>query len=157
MGGPREMNAETKIYEVPRELIEIARARANSKEATGTVTPIAPRPGPDLEATLLAYTEAMSKACARGHASPEVVPVTREASVSEAPAPSEVSGDANMSGAKTSEASGAVERVEPRQASRSSEATFAKKIRAREPARPWPFYAGVSLILIYFAHFLLNS
>jgi hypothetical protein len=59
-GAAREMNAETKVYEVPRELIEIARARANGAEPAGKTTPLAPRPDAELEATLRAYTARLS-------------------------------------------------------------------------------------------------
>src|SRR5262245_41699511 len=53
---PRGGGAETKLYQVPRELIEIARANAkNRKAAVGTLTPIAPRPDAELEANAKAY------------------------------------------------------------------------------------------------------
>jgi len=51
--------AETKLYQVPRELIEIARARA-SAGPSGALTPIAPRPDQDIEATVRAYAESVS-------------------------------------------------------------------------------------------------
>jgi hypothetical protein len=59
-GAGRDMNAETKLYEVPRELIEIARARANGAEPAGKTTPLAPRPDAALQATLQAYTARLS-------------------------------------------------------------------------------------------------
>jgi hypothetical protein len=59
-GASRDTNAETKLYEVPRELIEIARARANGAERAGKTTPLAPRPDAELEATLRAYTARLS-------------------------------------------------------------------------------------------------
>lgn len=59
-GAARDMNVETKLYEVPRELIEIARARANGAEPPGATTPLAPRPDAELEATLRAYTARLS-------------------------------------------------------------------------------------------------
>lgn len=56
-----EPGGETKLYEVPRELIEIARARAAEPKASkGTLTPIAPRPNAELEATLAAYTAGLA-------------------------------------------------------------------------------------------------
>lgn len=56
-----EPGGATKLYEVPRELIEIARARAaEPKASTGTLTPIAPRPNAELEATLAAYTAGLA-------------------------------------------------------------------------------------------------
>lgn len=59
-GAARDTNAETKLYEVPRELIEIARARANGAEPAGKTTPLAPRPDAALQATLQAYTARLS-------------------------------------------------------------------------------------------------
>lgn len=59
-GGCQDAAAETKLFQVPRELIELARARANRPTDLGTVTPVAPRPGPELEATLRAYVASMS-------------------------------------------------------------------------------------------------
>jgi hypothetical protein len=59
-GAGRDTNAETKLYEVPRELIEIARARANGAEPAGKTTPLAPRPDAALQATLQAYTARLS-------------------------------------------------------------------------------------------------
>jgi hypothetical protein len=59
-GAARDTNAETKLYEVPRELIEIARARANGTEPAGKTTPLAPRPDAALQATLQAYTARLS-------------------------------------------------------------------------------------------------
>lgn len=56
----QETAAATKLYEVPRELIEIARANAGKSAAVGTTTPLAPRPDAELEATLRAYTERLS-------------------------------------------------------------------------------------------------
>lgn len=56
-----EPGGETKLYEVPRELIEIARARAAEPRASkGTLTPIAPRPNAELEASLAAYTAGLA-------------------------------------------------------------------------------------------------
>jgi hypothetical protein len=57
-GAARDTNAETKLYEVPRELIEIA--RANGAEPAGKTTPLAPRPDAALQATLQAYTARLS-------------------------------------------------------------------------------------------------
>lgn len=59
-GGGQDPAAETKLFQVPRELIELARARANHPPDLGTITPVAPRPGPELEATLRAYVASMS-------------------------------------------------------------------------------------------------
>jgi hypothetical protein len=59
-GASRDNNAETKLYQVPRELIEIARARAQGAEPSGMTTPLAPRPDADLEATLREYTARLS-------------------------------------------------------------------------------------------------
>jgi hypothetical protein len=59
-GASRDNNAETKLYQVPRELIEIARARAQGAEPSGMTTPLAPRPDAELEATLRAYTARLS-------------------------------------------------------------------------------------------------
>jgi hypothetical protein len=56
----RDPGAETKLYEVPRELIELARARSSEAERSGTTTPLAPRPDAELEATLRVYTERLS-------------------------------------------------------------------------------------------------
>jgi hypothetical protein len=54
------MSAETKVYEVPRELIEIARARAHGVDPAGKTTPLAPRPDAEQQATLRAYTARLS-------------------------------------------------------------------------------------------------
>lgn len=61
----RDTNAETKLYQVPRELIEIARARANGAEAAGKTTPLAPRPDRKLEGTLRAYAARVSSKAPR--------------------------------------------------------------------------------------------
>lgn len=61
---PRGGGAETKLYQVPRELIEIARANAKSRKSTaavGTLTPIAPRPDAELEANAKAYAAQISE------------------------------------------------------------------------------------------------
>lgn len=60
---PRGGGAETKLYQVPRELIEIARANAKSRKAAavGTLTPIAPRPDAELEANAKAYAAQISE------------------------------------------------------------------------------------------------
>lgn len=60
---PRGGGAETKLYQVPRELIEIARANAKSRKAAavGTLTPIAPRPDAELEADAKAYAAQVSE------------------------------------------------------------------------------------------------
>jgi hypothetical protein len=56
-----DTGAETKHYEVPRELIEIARAKLARDARSGTLTPIAPRPSADLDAALQAYAASVSK------------------------------------------------------------------------------------------------
>lgn len=60
---PRGGGAETKLYQVPRELIEIARANAKSRKAAavGTLTPIAPRPDAEIEANTKAYAAQVSE------------------------------------------------------------------------------------------------
>lgn len=54
-------NGETKHYEVPRELIEIARAKAKASVTKGALTPIVPPPTPDLDAGVKAYTAPIAK------------------------------------------------------------------------------------------------
>jgi hypothetical protein len=84
-GAARDTNAETKLYEVPRELIEIARARANGADPAGKTTPLAPRPDAALQATLQAYTARLS-------AKPPRVPSLRldeAVAAAEAPEPSQ--------------------------------------------------------------------
>ncbi|HWO11854.1 MAG TPA: hypothetical protein VNN80_20315 [Polyangiaceae bacterium] len=54
-------SAETKLYEVPRELIEIARANRRSSARTEALTPIAPRPEAEQEANAQAYVASISK------------------------------------------------------------------------------------------------
>jgi len=61
----QETAAATTLYEVPRELIEMARAHASEADAAGTATPLAPRPDAELEATVRAYTERVSNKPAR--------------------------------------------------------------------------------------------
>jgi hypothetical protein len=60
---PRGGGAETKLYQVPRELIEIARANAKNRKAAavGTLTPIAPRPDAEVEASAKAYAAQVSE------------------------------------------------------------------------------------------------
>lgn len=60
---PRGGGAETKLYQVPRELIEIARANAKNRKAAavGTLTPIAPRPDAEVEANARAYAAQISE------------------------------------------------------------------------------------------------
>jgi hypothetical protein len=59
-GSEADDDGATKAYQVPRELIELARANADSPSSGGTLTPIAPRPNAELEATLAAYTAGLS-------------------------------------------------------------------------------------------------
>ena len=76
---PRGGGAETKLYQVPRELIEIARANARSRKHVGTLTPIAPRPDAEIEAGAKAYAALISES----PAPPSDLRVTGEARVSE--------------------------------------------------------------------------
>lgn len=78
-GGVQDPGAETKLFQVPRELIELARARANRPSDLGTVTPVAPRPGPELEATLRAYVASMSSLAEPTAARDVVAPVAAAA------------------------------------------------------------------------------
>jgi hypothetical protein len=74
-GVPRDANAETKLFEVPRELIEMARSRARDPgpyssprypashpAPSEALTPIAPRPTIELRAALHDYTAPVSNA-----------------------------------------------------------------------------------------------
>lgn len=60
----RDAAAETQLFEVPRELIEMARAHASASDANAP-TPVAPRPDAELEAVVRAYTARLSSKPAR--------------------------------------------------------------------------------------------
>lgn len=147
-------DGETKLYQVPRELIELARARAENASSAGTLTPIAPRPNAELEATLSAYTAGLRN--------------TSERAPSFAP-----EGEAALSGSRAQSLeqkpllrSPVAPRgpVAPRHslpvAARHTEATRTSSEPVSSPpasARPWLFYLGLCLLLSYCAHLLLNS
>ncbi len=177
---PGDAGGETKLFEVPRELIEIARARATdpTSSCAGTLTPIAPRPNAELEATLAAYTAGLTSTSGQ---TPSSKPARRE------PGPrGEVetetmrsgrpaAGDAGSgTGTRRNAAPGrALETPRPRTAKQSAErgpGSSGRKPLLRGPiaprsaparprsqpvsarpahGRPWLFYAGLCLILGY--------
>jgi hypothetical protein len=94
--------AETKAYQVPRELIEIARARVNVCPSNA-LTPLAPRPDQGIEATVLANAAAVSASTVREQ---PVLAESAEPSVAHEP-----SGDEPMLEV-TSDAEAAVEGAE---------------------------------------------
>lgn len=139
-GLPGEAGAETKHYEVPRELIEIARATASSREPVGALTPIAPRPSPELAASLHAYAALVSKASV-APSSPRAAPeVMRAPSV------------AREAGAHDSAEGAAL----PTRPSRGPGAALGDMpdFRAGVPSQAWPLYAGLILALGYCVHWL---
>jgi hypothetical protein len=76
-----DTGAETKHYEVPRELIEIARAKLASDVRSGTLTPLAPRPTPDIDGALRVYAASVSKVDSVAAISPVVDPASLHGSV----------------------------------------------------------------------------
>jgi hypothetical protein len=157
-GPGREMNAATKVYEVPRELIEIARARANGAEPAGKTTPLAPRPDAELEATLRAYTARLSTKPPRvpSELLNEAVAADVAASPSEAAPP--LAAEPNMI-----EPNAVLEPepllLERPTSTRPSARHGAPLVPARRPAREsqsWMVYAALSLLgLASCAHVLL--
>lgn len=162
----REANAETKLYEVPRELIEIARARSADAEAAGTTTPLAPRPDAELEAALWEYSARVSSAPAG--VSPALLELASATSPIDAP-----SGDGRTSDGRTSEGRtsddqiGELEaapltlstrRIGPRRPSRLRDAPLPRGAQAPSSSRAWMVYAALSLMgLASCAHVLLGS
>jgi hypothetical protein len=174
----------TKLYQVPRELIEIARARAAAPTPSGTLTPIAPRPNAELEATLAAYTAGLANLAGRPPSSrPEngQPPARREVETlrSTTVGQHEESGTvlrrdaAARAPATARPRSGAkLQAIEQRPllrspiAPRNSRSTAPRNAPAPRstlvsapPAsgRPWLVYVGLGLILSYCAHLLLSS
>jgi hypothetical protein len=174
-----EPGGETKLYEVPRELIEIARARAAEPAASkGTLTPIAPRPNAELEATLAAYTSGLAAISGKTPSSQPGRP--------EAPLRQEVE-TLRSTPAGAYEESGTVLRrdavpdTHPRAGERgSARVPLERKALLRSPVaprpavprqaphsnpvqpaaargRPWLIYLGLCLIAGYCAHLLLSS
>jgi hypothetical protein len=161
-GPGREMNAATKVYEVPRELIEIARARANGAEPAGKTTPLAPRPDAELEATLRAYTARLSTKPPRVPSALLEEAVAEDVSASRSEAPP-LAAEPNMAKPNATEPA-AVREPEPLllerpMSARPSANQGAPLVRARRPAREsqaWMVYAALSLLgLASCAHVLL--
>lgn len=145
-GGAFESGAETKLYKVPRELIQLAKAEKSKRGAAGTLTPLAPRPGPELEATLRAYTASMSSGSGQPPAGIELAPAAASASAppdgSAPAAPFELL------------ASPSRRMPAPRSSFRRREITLAEASDSRA-RQPWVFYAGLSLVVAYCVHILL--
>lgn len=177
-----EPDGETKAFEVPRELIELARARAAEPTSTkGTLTPIAPRPNAELEATLAAYTAGLAPGSSgrapsfqpeHGERPPrqEVEtlrsqPVgTHEESgtVLRAQRATEDRGatpDRGSTGHRPSASERKPLLRSPVSAhSRPAPRSSIEPLRAGPPrGLPWPFYVGLFLVAGYCAYLLLNS
>ena len=152
--------AETKAYQVPRELIEIARARA-SAGPSGALTPIAPRPDQGIEAAVLAYAATVSASTLREQpmlAESVEPPVRSELSVDEPllEVTSAPAADAGLDGVEVLHGSGvatsldAAQPLELQRRSRRSDALLdVKDAEPDEPpsSRAWLYYAaGLSLV-----------
>lgn len=145
-GGAFESGAETKLYKVPRELIQLAKAEKSKRGAGGTLTPLAPKPGAELEATLREYTASMSS----GSAQPPA-PLELELPPATASAPPDGSAPAAPFELL---ASPSRRMPAPRSSFRRREITLAEASDSRA-RQPWVFYAGLSLVVAYCVHILL--
>ena len=146
-GGAREANAETKLYEVPRELIEIARANSAEADAIGVKTPLAPRPDAELEATLREYAARVSSVPAG--VSPALVELAQGASAGAVEA---------VERAEAAPLPLSVRRNGPRGASPRLAAPLPRAATASRRSRAWMVYAALSLAgLASCAHVLLGS
>lgn len=139
-------DGDTKLYQAPRELIELARAIAERSSSAGTLTPIAPRPNAELEATLAAYTAGLGNPSGRANRPLLLSPVAPRGP--DAPR----SPDVPRSPVAPRSNSSAAARQAPATHTRS------KPVSApRSPGRPWWLYVGLCLILGYCVHLLLSS
>jgi len=145
----REANAETKLYEVPRELIEIARAHSAEAEAVGTTTPLAPRPDAELEATLREYSARVSSAPAG--VSPGLIELASATTLVDA-------NDVEGSELEAAPLPLSTRKAGPRPSSPHRDVLLHRETPAASASRAWMVYAALSLMgLASCAHVLLAS